>query len=138
MSHKGFPLATPQKRSGTHCAGAVVLDDSGRVLLVRRANEPSRGLWSLPGGRVEPGETAADAAAREVLEETGLVVSVGRLLARVDLGPFYVDDFAARVVSGSLVAGDDALDAGWFTVDEMRSMALSPNLLAELERMGAF
>ena len=129
-------MATSQKRPGTHCAGAVVTDDLGRILLVRRANEPSKGLWSLPGGRLEPGETAAEAAARELLEETGLVVAIGRLLARADLGEFYVDHFAARVVSGSLVAGDDAMDAGWFTVDELRALPLSPRLIPELERMG--
>src|SRR5436190_190421 len=52
------------------CAGAVVRDDHGRLLLVRRGRPPSAGLWSLPGGRIEPGESAAAAAAREVWEET--------------------------------------------------------------------
>ena len=106
------------------------------MLLVRRANDPSRGLWSLPGGRVEAGETAREAAAREVYEETGLRVSVGELLCRVDLGPYAVEDFAATVTGGSLRAGDDALDAGWFTPAEVRALPLSPGLLAELVRMG--
>jgi len=65
------------------CAGAVVRDGAGRLLLVQRGRAPSAGLWSLPGGRVEPGETAAEAAAREVTEETGLVVEVHELLATV-------------------------------------------------------
>ncbi|HEX8003864.1 MAG TPA: NUDIX hydrolase [Mycobacteriales bacterium] len=118
------------------CAGAVVSDGAGRVLLVRRANEPSRGLWSIPGGRVEDGETARECARREVREETGLDVEVGELVGTVDLGPYVVDDFRARVVGGTLVAGDDASDAAFFTADEVRALALSPGLLAFLEQAG--
>src|SRR2546430_16924216 len=65
------------------CAGAVVKDQAGRLLLVRRGREPGRGRWSLPGGRVEPGETAAEAAVREVREETGLDVVAG---PRIEIG----------------------------------------------------
>ncbi len=118
------------------CAGAVVRDAGGRLLLVRRAHEPSRGLWSLPGGRVEPGETAERAAAREVFEETGLRVEVGALLCRVDVGPYAIEDFAATVTGGTLRAGDDALDARWCTPEEVRALPLTPGLLAELVRMG--
>lgn len=113
----------------------MVRDDAGRLLLVRRGHEPSLGLWSLPGGRVEAGETAAEAAAREALEETGLVVSVGPLLCSVVVGTYAIDDFAATVTGGTLRAGDDALDAGWFSPAEVRALPLSPGLLAELERM---
>ena len=119
-----------------NCAGAFVRDDEGRLLLVLRANEPSRGLWSVPGGRIEPGESARAAAAREVREETGLDVEVGELLQTVDIGPYVVDDFAATVVGGTLRAGDDALDARWFAPAELRSLPLSPGLLAEFERLG--
>jgi ADP-ribose pyrophosphatase YjhB (NUDIX family) len=129
-------LHEPQKRDPVLCAGAVVRDDTGRLLLVRRANEPSRGLWSLPGGRIEPGETAPVAAAREVFEETGLRVAIGERLCSVAFGPYVVDDFAAVVTGGSLVAGDDALDAGWFSPAEVASLPLSPGLLGELSRMG--
>lgn len=125
-------MQTQKPEGPVSCAGAVVRDDEGRVLLVLRANEPSRGRWSLPGGRIEPGESAEQAAAREVREETGLDVTVGALVCRADLGPYVVDDFAATVTGGALRAGDDALDARWFSVEEMRSLPLSPGLLGAL------
>lgn len=65
------------------CVGAIVRDAAGRLLLVQRGRDPERGRWSLPGGRVEPGETDEVALAREVLEETGLPVRVGDLIGRV-------------------------------------------------------
>ena len=66
------------------CVGAVVVDDAGRYLLVRRGREPSKGLWSIPGGKVEPGESDEQATAREVLEETGLPVTVGDFVGHVE------------------------------------------------------
>jgi 8-oxo-dGTP diphosphatase len=137
LSDKGFPLADEQKRDPqVRCAGAFVRDALGRLLLVQRAKDPNRGCWSLPGGRLEPGESAAEAAAREVYEETGIRVVVGELVCTVDFGPYVVDDFLATVRGGVLKAGDDALDARWCTPDEVRALRLSPGLLAELERMG--
>lgn len=113
-----------------------MFDAAGRLLLVRRANEPNRGLWSIPGGRLEPGETAAEAAARECYEETGIEVAVGELLATVDLGPYVVDDFAATVVGGTLRAGDDATDACWCAPDELPSLPLTAGVADLLVRMG--
>ncbi|HET7529641.1 MAG TPA: NUDIX domain-containing protein [Mycobacteriales bacterium] len=133
------PAGAPRKRKPVECAGAVVRDEAGRLLLVRRGRPPGLGSWSLPGGRVEPGETPDQAAAREVLEETGLVVEVGELLQTVVIwdGTYRVHDFAATVVGGDLAAGDDAADARWCTVDEVDTMELSAGLLVELRRMGA-
>jgi 8-oxo-dGTP diphosphatase len=119
------------------CAGAVVRDGAGRILLVRRANPPAAGSWTLPGGRVEADESPAQAAAREVAEETGLVVEVGALLATVPVLGFLVHDFAATVVGGELCAGDDAIDARWFDVSQLGSLALSDGLLTALREMGA-
>lgn len=120
------------------CAGAVVLDEQRRLLLVRRGREPALGTWSLPGGRIEPGEAPAETAAREVTEETGLVVEIGELLQTVDLaGGYRVHDFTAVVVGGSLIAGDDASEVRWCTADELRALDLSPGLADELQRMGA-
>ena len=66
--------------------GALAYDADGRLLLIRRGNEPGRGLWSVPGGRVEPGESDAEAVVREMAEETGLVVEPGALVGRCAAG----------------------------------------------------
>jgi ADP-ribose pyrophosphatase YjhB (NUDIX family) len=119
------------------CAGAIVLDASGRLLLVRRGRPPAQGRWSLPGGRVEPGETPAQAAVREVREETGLDVVVSRLVGSVRRpGPagsvYLIDDFACTVRGGVLRAGDDADDARWVTAAELAALPLSDGLLEAL------
>lgn len=129
-------MQTRKRDDLPRCAGAVVRDADGRVLLVRRANEPGRGLWSIPGGRVEPGESAREAAVREVREETGLDVEVGDLLLTLVIGPYLVDDYAATVTGGTLRAGDDATEAGWFDVADVRGLALSPSLRDALEALG--
>ncbi|MBK0870594.1 NUDIX domain-containing protein [Saccharopolyspora sp. HNM0986] len=99
------------------CVGAVVHAADGRLLLVQRANEPARGKWSLPGGRVESGETDHSAVRREVAEETGLSVIVGALLGRVvrpGRGAGYeIFDYACRTGETALFPGDDAADAMW-------------------------
>ena len=113
--------------------GAVVLQDD-HVLLVRRANPPEAGRWSFPGGRVEPGERMADAAAREVREETGLDVEISRPLDWVErIDPdhhFVIVDFAATVSERQTpTPGDDAADARWVHVDEISTLALVDGLL---------
>lgn len=95
------------------CVGAVVHDSTGRLLLIRRGHEPGRGRWSLPGGRVEDGETDQVAVARELLEETGLTVAPGALVGSVVRGPYEIHDYACTVLGGTLRAGDDADDARW-------------------------
>jgi 8-oxo-dGTP diphosphatase len=117
------------------CAGAVIRDPTGRILLIRRGTAPSKGRWSLPGGRVEAGESPAAAAAREVAEETGLVVAIGELLGSVTLGSYLVHDFAATVTGGELHPGDDAADARWYEPRELAALATSPGLVEELHRM---
>jgi 8-oxo-dGTP diphosphatase len=124
-------------------AGAVVTDRHGRFLLVLRGAAPQPGLWTVPGGRVEPGETLAAAAAREVREETGLIVRVlgelGSLEVAMGSGDvFEVHDFAADYVSGDLQAGDDAMDARWFTADMLPTLPMTQGLLGHLTRWGVY
>jgi ADP-ribose pyrophosphatase YjhB (NUDIX family) len=135
-------VATVTSRAWTLCAGGVLRDERGRVLLVRRGHAPYAGTWSLPSGRAEPGEDLRDAAAREVVEETGLRVQVGELLGVVHRQDptgeyrYEIHDFACQVTGGELTAGDDADEVGWFTPDEMEQMPLSPGLLGALRDFG--
>jgi 8-oxo-dGTP diphosphatase len=108
--------------------GAVVHDDAGRLLLVRRAVEPGLGLWALPAGYVDAGDDPRDAAAREVLEETGLVVQVGVVVdvyPGADGGASFFLAFRAEVLGGELRAGDDASEAGFFPADQLPSLAFA-------------
>jgi acetyl-CoA carboxylase carboxyl transferase subunit beta len=126
----------------TLCAGAVIVDSDGRILLVLRRNEPSRGCWSVPGGRVEKGESLEVAARREVFEETGLTAEIGNELGVVQQQ--YVDssgqravleihDFAAVITGGELAAGDDALDVRWHSRSDAGATQLTPGLLQFLD-----
>jgi acetyl-CoA carboxylase carboxyl transferase subunit beta len=122
-------------------AGAVITDAQGRVLLVLRGHDPQKGRWSIPGGSVEPGETLAEAAQREVLEETGLHVQVGEELwsLRLPAGDgriFEVHDFAATVNGGALAPGDDADDARWVAPAELGTLPLTVDLADYLRRAG--
>ncbi|WP_229786393.1 NUDIX hydrolase [Actinokineospora fastidiosa] len=118
------------------CVGAVVHDDSGRLLLIRRTRPPGAGLWSLPGGKVESGESDAAAVRREVREETGLEIAVGAFVGRVERpapsGVFDIHDYAAVVTGGDLRAGDDAAEAGWFDLATFTTMRTSGELVDEL------
>jgi ADP-ribose pyrophosphatase YjhB (NUDIX family) len=127
------------------CVGGIVLDGDGRLLLVLRGRAPSAGTWSIPGGRVEAGESDPEATAREVLEETGVRVEVGPLAGEVERdglsGDVYViRDYLCRPVSGidtsPVRAGDDAADAAWFTPEEMRALETAPGLVAALVEWG--
>ncbi|GIH91406.1 NUDIX hydrolase [Planobispora siamensis] len=117
--------------------GAIVFDDSGRILLIRRGRPPAQGMWSVPGGRIESGESDAEAVVREMLEETGLRVAVGPLAGTVERpGPggvvYEIRDYLAEVTGGTLTAGDDAADARWFPVEELPRLPLAPDLLEAL------
>lgn len=124
-------------------AVTVFIEQDERVLLVRRAHEPARGLWAMPAGFVEWDEAPEDAALRETLEETGLQVRVTDLLAvfpRRDKGlADIVISYRARVVGGILQAGDDADDARFFTRDALPELAFYPSryLIGERWRQGA-
>jgi 8-oxo-dGTP diphosphatase len=121
----------------------VIKDPGGRMLLIRRGHEPGAGLWSLPGGRVEPGETDQQAVAREIREETGLRVVCGRLLGTAELpGPAatvaVIRDYLAEVTGGELAAGDDAADARWVGQAELAGLPVTDGLAGLLAAWGAW
>lgn len=120
--------------------GVVVLDEQGRLLLVRRGVDPGKGRWALPAGFVDAGEDPRHAAARETLEETGLEVEVG---AVIDVYPstatgghsgasFFLA-FEAVAVGGTLAAADDALDAGFFDPQALPELAFTSTRDAALQ-----
>jgi len=122
------------------CVGGVVHDELGRLLIVRRGHAPGRGRWSVPGGRVEAGESDEAAILREVAEETGLDAEVLRHVGTVERpapggGTFEIRDYLLRprqLPSSAPVAGDDADDARWVTRAELESLPLVDGLLAAL------
>jgi 8-oxo-dGTP diphosphatase len=125
------------------CAGAVIKDAAGRLLLIRRGHEPGAGLWSLPGGRIEPGETDQQAVAREIMEETGLRVACGRLVGAAELpgldgAVVEVRDYLATVTGGELAAGDDAADVRWVTAAELADLPLTQGLAEFLAARGVY
>lgn len=129
------PLVVP-------CVGAVVHDAHGRLLLIRRGHEPGKGRWSLPGGRVEAGESAAEAVEREVLEETGLVVRAGEPVGRVRIPAgavvYDVVDLACTLVDGDAepTAGDDADAVTFADAAALDSLPCTPDLVATLRGWG--
>jgi 8-oxo-dGTP diphosphatase len=113
--------------------GGVVVDN-GRALIVKRAHEPRKGEWSLPGGIVELGETLVEAARREIKEETGLDVEVGEVLEVFDRVHrldgriqyhFVIVDYLCRPIGGTLQAGDDAEGVAWVTADEIAAYGVN-------------
>ena len=109
-------------------AAAVLIEQDGRVLLVRRAGEPFRGFWSLPAGFINGGEDPAEAAVRECLEETGLTVRVTRVLDIISgkehaRGADFIIVYQAEVISGELKADDDADAVEWFERGKLPQLA---------------
>ena len=114
--------------------GAVILNDRGEVVLIRRGQEPRLGEWSIPGGRLEWGETVRDGIIREVREETGLDVEVAALVDVVDsvtrdasgeiVRHYVLIDFLVRPLSGTLLAGSDAAEARWVAYAALDEYAL--------------
>ena len=112
-------------------AGAVVFHSDGRVLLIRRGKPPAMGTWSLPGGRMEPGETPEETAVREVREETGLVVTFVRYLElfRLRDGEWSYDihEIHCAPADEDLLptAGDDATEARWVHAADFASLGVT-------------
>jgi len=110
----------------------AIIRDGDRILLVRRNQEPSRGRWTFPGGLVELGEAIRDAARREVLEETGLLVEIGEVAAVLDhvlrdeagrvRYHYVIVDFMARPVGGRLRPGSDVSQVCWAGLADLEAL----------------
>jgi 8-oxo-dGTP diphosphatase len=137
------PQAEPAEMAKVACAlavGAVVVDRRERVLLVRRGRPPSVGVWTLPGGRVEDGESFEDAVLREVREETALEA---RVVCPLGVVPVAREGFAYAIHEYLLVPldegariapGDDAADACWARRDELEGLDVWPDVVVLVER----
>ena len=121
--------------AGPIAAVGAIIRDGERMALIRRAKEPSKDLWTFPGGAIELGETAREAAQREALEETGLEVEVGEVAAVVDWlvrdgdgrvrYHYVIVDFLARPTGGVLRPGSDVSDARWATLAELAGLEMT-------------
>ncbi len=129
-------------------AGAVVIHQD-KVLLVLRGQDPNKGVWAIPGGRIELGESLQAAAEREVLEETGLRVQAGEIIYTFDrieydaAGKvkyhFVIIDMLAQALdpTQTLIPADDVVDAGWFTRADIETsnLPVSDITLALLQKI---
>ena len=108
-------------------AATCIVEREGRILMIRRALQPGMGLWCMPGGYVDRGEVVEEAAAREVLEETGLVVKVERLVGLFsEKGrPVIVAAFAATETGGALQAGPEAQKLDFFPQQDLPPLAFA-------------
>jgi ADP-ribose pyrophosphatase len=127
--------------------GAVVFRNN-RVLLVRRGQPPSQDLWAIPGGKVGLGETLQEAAEREILEETGVVIHARHPIYTFDLLEkdrrgrirfhYVIIDLIADYVTGDICAGDDAKEARWVGSDDIQKLAINPKTVALLRQEFGF
>lgn len=125
----------------------ILIEREDKYLLIKRAAEPEAGLWSIPGGMVEVGEKAAEAAVREALEETSLEVEIEKLIEVVDkIVPddngeikyhFVIIDYLAKPVGGEM-HHDDALDACWVHPSEFTEYELTPTLVDLFKRIDLY
>ncbi|MBO3759646.1 NUDIX hydrolase [Ciceribacter sp. L1K22] len=127
-------------------AASAIVEQDGRLLLVKRRNPPAADLYAFPGGRSEPGETPEETALRELFEETGIRGHSPTLFAVYDLkgesdAPgqsthFFLSVFRVEMVErGEVMAADDALEAGWFAVEDIPLLPVPASVLECVERL---
>lgn len=134
-------LATTNAARETLPAVSVAVVRNGTVLLVKRARQPSQGLYAFPGGKVEAGEALEEAAARELLEETGLRATGFRPLREIHIDgrddnhpvDYLLTVFGAAYAGGEAMASDDAETAAFYTLDEMTRLPLAGSVFAVAE-----
>lgn len=122
----------------------VILVKDRQILLVRRGHEPNKGMWSIPGGLIKLGETAEEAAVREVKEETGLEVSIGAVAGIFNViirdgeskikYHYVIIDYFGEVIGGRLRPGTDVTEARWFELDELENVETSPTVRKALAK----
>ncbi|RZN56222.1 MAG: hypothetical protein DSO09_06190 [Candidatus Methanomethylicota archaeon] len=125
-------------------AGILAIEN-GKVLLIKRGNEPNKGLWSIPGGLVKLGESPEEAAIREFKEETGLNAIIEKLLGIFNIVikdnegkikyHYIVVDYLGKVVGGELKPGSDVLDAKWFDISELKNIQTSSTVIKAIEKI---
>ena len=125
----------------TVAVGCFVFDQQGALLMIQRGKQPGLGLWTIPGGRVEYGETLADACQREVLEETGVAVDIGEMVTIfepvIDGFHYVIIDYLGILIETPRpqpVAGDDAADARWVDREKLTELALTTGLISVVEQ----
>ncbi|CAN7413709.1 NUDIX hydrolase [Rhizobium sp. LjRoot254] len=123
-------------------ASSAILIRNGRILLIRRKNQPSYDMYAFPGGRAEPGETPDQTALREFEEETGITAHSPQEFAFYDLQAenpgrhFHLTVFLVEASPDEIAeARDDAADAGWFTPDEIRALNTPPSVIDCIDRL---
>ncbi|MEM9964771.1 MAG: NUDIX hydrolase [Asticcacaulis sp.] len=130
-------MQAPNTGTPKVCVGVVCIRDD-KVLLIRRGRPPRQGHWSIPGGKLEFGETLHDAALRELHEETGCTARIGRLIQVYELieeGFHYVlVDYLATYVQGEPQAADDASEARFVSFDEAEALMVEPDLKDVIRR----
>jgi 8-oxo-dGTP diphosphatase len=143
--------ASKNKNAYPNCplvaVGAIVFKDNC-VLLVRRGQAPSEGVWAIPGGSVEIGETLQEAAEREIFEETGIRIRAGKPIYTFDVIDrdadgkirfhYVIVDLAADYVSGQPAGGDDASEARWVSTQQISELEVSPPTLRLLKTRFGF
>ncbi|HID40253.1 MAG TPA: NUDIX domain-containing protein [Calditrichaeota bacterium] len=139
-----MPNNTPQPQIGV---GAAVFKN-GKVLLVRRKNPPAAGMWSIPGGRLQWGETLQQAAEREIKEETGVIIKAGEIawiFEAIDRDEkslirfhYIIIDLHSRYLSGTPKADSDALQARWIGKNDLRIEEVHPRTVEFLKNVYGF
>lgn len=139
-AHRNATDPSPSSRRPELAVGAIVVYDDS-LLMVRRATEPAKGRWSVPSGRVEWGETAAEAVVRELREETGLEGICSEMIGWAesisDEAHFVVFNFEVVLLGDTEPSpGDDAAEVRWVPLEEVQTLDVVPGLTSFLDEYG--